>query len=177
MGIYTDFETAIMHSVMAAVIPVQPVVSPAVSNFPTSARNLSGFAGQARVASAFGDVAIEAMRVGDHVRTFSGKLVRVRKIDKVSLDDDGMRTCPRVQPIRISANAFGPGRPMQAIMVLPEQEIGADAHVAIRFKTATELCSQAQAHRVKASGHTYYQIHFGEEATVRVEGVWVRVGL
>ena len=119
---------------------------------------------------------IEALRVGDYVRTFSGKMVCVRKIDQVNLDDDGMRTCPSVQPTRISANAFGPGRPVQEILVLPEQEIGPDAHVATRFKTATELCPQARAHRVKTSGHTYYQIHCDEAVTVRVEGVWVRVG-
>lgn len=176
MGLYANFETAIMQSVMAAVASAQPVVSPDVANFPAIARNLSGFAGQARVATAFGDVPIEALRVGDYVRTFSGKMVCVRKIDQVNLDDDGMRTCPSVQPIRISANAFGPGRPVQEILVLPEQEIGPDAHVATRFKTATELCPQARAHRVKTSGHTYYQIHCDEAVTVRVEGVWVRVG-
>ena len=108
MGLYTNFETAIMQSVMAAVASAQPVVSPDVANFPAIARNLSGFAGQARVATDFGDVPIEALRVGDYVRTFSGKMVCVRKIDQVNLDDDGMRTCPSVQPIRISANAFGP---------------------------------------------------------------------
>ena len=175
MGVYTNFETAIMQSVMAAVASAQPVVSPTVANFPAIERNLSGFAGQAWVATAFGDVPIEALRVGDHVRTFSGKMVRVRQIDQVNLNDDDMRTCPSVYPIRISANAFGPGRPMKEMTVLPAQEIGPDAHLATQFKTAAELCSQARAHRVKASGHTYYQIHCDEAATVRVEGVWVRV--
>ena len=174
MGVYTNFETAIMQSVMAKVASVQPVVYPTVANFPTLERNLSGFAGQARVTTAFGDMAIDALRVGDDVRTFSGKSARVRKIEKVTLDEDG-RTCPGVHPIRISANAFGPGRPMKEMTVLPEQEIDLDAHVATRFKTANELCSQARAHRVKATGHTYYRLHCDETVTVRVEGVRVRV--
>ena len=177
MGVYTNFETAIMQSLMAATASVQPVVPPSVANFPAVARNLSGFVGQARVATAFGEVALESLRVGNDIRTFSCKLARVRKIDKVNLDDDVMSLCPNVHPIRISANAFGPGRPMKDITVLPEQEIGVDAHVATHFKTANELCSQARARREKTTGHTYYRIRCDQIITARVEGVWVRVGL
>ena len=47
-------------------------------------------------------------------------MVRVRKIDKVNLDDDVMSTCSSAHPIRLSANAFGLGRPMKEMTVLPE---------------------------------------------------------
>lgn len=177
MGVYTNFETAIMQSVMASVASAQTVVSLPFANFLAVEHNLSGFIGQARVATAFGEVAIEALRVGDDVRTFSGQMARVRKIDKVNFDDDVMSLCPNVHPIRISANTFGPGRPMKDMTVLPEQEIGVDAHVATNFRTANELCSQARAHREKTTGHTYYRIRCDEIVTARVEGVWVRFGL
>ena len=175
MGFYTNFETSIMESVMAAVAPVQPVVPHTAANFTAVERNLTGFASQTRVATAFGDVPIDALRVGDEVRTFSGKSVRVRRIDKVNLDDASTSACPSALPIRISANAFGWGRPMKDMTVLPEQEIGPDAHAATNFKTANELCSQVRVQRVKATARTYYRLHCDEAVTVRVEGVWVRI--
>ena len=169
MGVYTNFEMAIIQSVLAAVVPAQPVVPTIVQEIPAAASARSGFAGQARVATAVGEMAIEALRVGDDVRTFSGKSVRVLKIDKIILGDAD------ADPVRISANAFGPSRPAHEITVLSAQEIGLDAHVATRFKAASDFGSQTMVNRVKAAGKTFYQVHCGETITVRVEGVWVRI--
>jgi len=57
-----------------------------------------------RAVTAFGDGAI-GLRVGDDVRPFSCKLVRLRKIDIVNLDDGVMRPCLGAHPVRISINA------------------------------------------------------------------------
>lgn len=172
---YTNFETAVMQSVMAAVSFMQPKVSARDEEPGVVDWNLAGFGGRVRVGTTFGDLPIEALRVRDEVRTASGKTVRVQWVDRLHLDEDFLTKHPSANPIRIPANAFGIGRPMQDMMVSPQQEISPDAHLASRFKTAVDLCSQAQAHRLRTAGLTYYRFHCGEPAVIRVEGVWARV--
>ncbi len=137
--------------------------------------NLPGFLGKARVGTAFGDLPIEALRVRDDIRTATGALVRVEWIDKLHLDEDFLAKHPSAQPIRIPANAFGQGRPMTEMTVSPCQMLSPDAHVASRFVSARDLCAQSRAHRVHSTGLTYYRFHCGAPATVRMEGVLVRV--
>lgn len=173
MGVYTNFETGVTQSVMTAVSSVQPVPSP---NHCSLQQSLTGFGGQARVATAFGDVPIETLRVNDLLRTFSGRMASVRTVEKVCMDGDFFSKSASAFPILIPANEFGFGRPMKAITILPEQEISIDAHVVSSFKTADELCSKARTQRVKTSGLSYYRFHCGEPVIVRVEGLWVRIG-
>ena len=64
MGAYTNFETAVMQSVMAAVSPVQPDVSSRETKHVAVDWNHTGFGGQVRIGTAFGDWPIETLRVG-----------------------------------------------------------------------------------------------------------------
>lgn len=137
--------------------------------------NLPGFTGQVRVGTAFGDLPIEALRIRDEIRTASGAIARVEWIDKLHIDEDFVRKHPSAQPIRIPANTFGIGRPMKDMLVSPQQQVCADPHVASRFQPAATLCLMSGAHRVLTLGLTYYRFRCGGPATVRVEGVWVRV--
>ena len=137
--------------------------------------NIPGFCGAARVATSFGDLPIEALRLRDEIRTSAGSMVRVKWIDKLHLDADFVNKHPDARPIRILANSFGRGRPMKDMLVAPRQEVCADPHVATRFQTALDLCARATAHRVQTNGLTYYRFHCGDPVCIRVEGVWVRV--
>lgn len=137
--------------------------------------NLPGFMGSARVSTSFGDLPIEALRIRDEIRTASGVFARVQWIDKLHLDADFMRKHPSAQPIMIPADRFGIGRPMKDITVSPCQLVCSDVHVASHFQSAANLCLMSRAYRLQTAGLTYYRFHCGGPATVRVEGVWVRV--
>jgi hypothetical protein len=136
---------------------------------------LPGFLGKARISTAFGDLPIEALRVRDDIRTYSGATARVQMIDKIHLDEDFLRKHPSALPIQIPANSFGPGRPTNDVFVSPGQEICPDAHVASTFIKSRALKGRFIYSPVHYSGLTYYRFHCGEPAIVRIEGIWVRV--
>ena len=162
---------------MAAVGPMPPPTPPPIADTGQGGVdwNLPGFGGRVRVATAFGDLPVEALRLRDEVRTSTGKIVRVQWIDKLHLDEDFLAKHPSAQAIRIPANAFGVGKPAQEMVVSPRQEVCADAHVATNFRSARDLCAQSKAFRVTVPGLTYYRFHCGDPVMVKVEGVWVRV--
>ena len=74
MGVYSNFETDVLHSVMAAVSSAQPAVCPGHTKPDNIEWNKSGFTGRVRVGTAFGDLPIEALRLRDEIRTSSGRL-------------------------------------------------------------------------------------------------------
>lgn len=136
---------------------------------------LPGFSGKSRVTTVFGDLPIEALRMRDDLRTYSGASARVMLVDKIHLDGDFLRSQPSALPIRIPANAFGPARPAQDMLLSPGQEICSDAHVATQFQKARELKTRFTPDLAHSSGLTYYRFHCGAPTIVRVDGLWVRV--
>ena len=136
---------------------------------------LPGFATACRVSTVFGDLPVEALRVRDDLRTFSGASARVQHIDRIHLDAEFLRSQQSALPIRIPANAFGPGRPSQDMLVSPGQEISSDAHVASHFVKARDLRDRFAADLTQSSGLTYHRFHCGAPAIVRIDGLWVRV--
>lgn len=136
---------------------------------------LPGFVGSARVTTTFGDLPIEALRLRDDLRTYSGANARVQMVDKIHLDDEFIRTRQDALPIRIPANSFGLGKPMRDISVSPGQEICPDAHVASTFMPAREMRGRFNVDTTHSAGLSYYRFHCGEPTIVRVEGIWVRV--
>ncbi len=111
----------------------------------------------------------------DDIRTNTGRVVRVQWIDKIQLDEDFVFRCPDALPTIIPANAFGGGRPMQELVISPQQEVSPDPHIAARFLSGTELRARCNAQRALPGGLTYYRFHCGEPVVIRAEGVWVRV--
>lgn len=136
---------------------------------------LPGFSGKSRVSTVFGDLPIEALRERDDLRTYAGVNAHVQKIDRIHLDSEFLGAHESALPIRIPANAFGPGRPVQDMVVSPGQEICADAHVATQFLKAKELRGRFGPDLTQSAGLTYYRFHCGNPTVVRVDGVWVRV--
>ena len=118
---------------------------------------------------------LEALRVRDDLRTYSGASATVQEVDRIHLDQDFLRKQPSALPIRIPANAFGPGRPSQDMLLSPGQEICPDAHVATTFVKANELRSRFNPDLAQATGLTYFRIHCGTPAIVRVDGIWIRI--
>lgn len=142
---------------------------------PRLAWYLPGMMGKARVSTVFGDLPVEALRVRDDLRTYSGASARVEVVDRIHLDQDFLRKQPSALPIRIPANAFGPGRPAQDMLISPGQEICPDAHVATTFIKVNDLRTRFNPDLAQATGLTYVRFHCGAPAIVRIDGLWVRV--
>jgi hypothetical protein len=152
-------------------------VSPAGAD-PVAARvdwYLPGVLGKSRVSTVFGDLPVEALRVRDDLRTHTGISARVELVDKIHLDQDFLRNNPSALPVRIPANAFGPGRPAQDMMLSPGQELCPDAHVVTQFLKARDLQNRFQQDTSQSAGLTYYRFHCGMPAVVRMDGLWIRV--
>lgn len=160
-----------LRSALSALKP-QPVAQPAEPK--AVDWYLPGFGGQARVGTIFGDLPVEALRVRDDIRTYTGATASVQKVDRINLDEDFLRKHESALPITIPANSFGPGRPMRDLVVSPGQEICMDLHVASTFCKAKELRGRFLSNPVQSSGMTYYRFHCGAPAIVRVEGIWIR---
>ena len=136
---------------------------------------LPGFSGKARISTTFGDLPMEALRLRDTVRTYSGATARVQLVDKIHLDAELIRQHQSALPIRIPAHSFGPGKPLRDLVVSPGQEICPDAHVAAVFLKARDLRGRFYLDLTQSAGLTYYRFHCGEPAILRVEGIWIRV--
>jgi hypothetical protein len=149
--------------------------APERNKYKTADWYLPGFVGKARVGTTFGELPIEALRPRDDLNTYAGDVVKVVAVDKVHLDEDFIRHHPRALPIRIPANAFGPGRPLNDMFVSPGQEICPDVHVASEFYKARNLPGNFTLDLSQSMGLTYYRFHCGQPAIVRVEGTWIRV--
>lgn len=142
---------------------------------PRLAWYLPGLNGKSRISTTFGELPVEALRVRDDLRTYSGASAMVQEVDRIHLDQEFLRKQPSALPIRIPANAFGPGRPSQDMLLSPGQEICPDAHVATTFVKANELRSRFNPDLAQATGLTYFRIHCGTPAIVRVDGLWIRI--
>jgi hypothetical protein len=149
--------------------------TPERSRYKTADWYLPGFVGKARVGTTFGDLPIEALRPRDDLPTYAGATVKVAAVDRIHLDEDFIRHHPRALPIRIPADAFGPGRPMNDMLISPGQEICPDIHIASAFYKARNLPGNFTLDLSQSMGLTYHRFHCGQPAMVRVEGVWIRV--
>lgn len=136
---------------------------------------LSGFCGKERVGTTFGDLPIEALRARDELRTYDGQTANVQVVDRLKLDWNFIRNNPRALPIRIPANAFGPGKPERDLLVSPGQEICTDLHAGATFVKAQKLAGRFRMDFTQNSGLTYYRFHCGAPKVIKVEGTWVRV--
>ncbi|MEL6598485.1 MAG: Hint domain-containing protein [Pseudomonadota bacterium] len=76
-----------------------------------------------RVRAEGGDVPVEALAVGDLVMTADRGLQTVRWIGTVTLPVGALADRPELWPVRISAGAFGPGRPARDLTVSPQHRI------------------------------------------------------
>ena len=79
-----------------------------------------------RIATPEGEVAIEHLRVGDHVVTAAGESAPIQWIGHRRVDCRRHPRPEQVNPVRIVAEAFAPGLPRRDLLVSPQHAIYAE---------------------------------------------------
>ena len=125
------------------------------------------FAAGTRLETADGDVAVEALRVGDRLRTRDGGLAPVRWIGRRHID---CRRHPKpgdVWPVRIRAGAFGAGVPRRDLYLSPDHAVLVDeALIPIRL-----LVNGAGIASVPVAEVTYFHVELPLHDVVLAEGL------
>lgn len=80
-----------------------------------------------RILTAFGDLPVQDLRVGDLVHTVDHGLQPIRWIGARDVTETRMRVAPHLQPVKICRNAFGPGLPATDIWVSPNHRMMLEA--------------------------------------------------
>ena len=91
-----------------------------------AASNVTCFAAGTRLRTARGDVPVEALAIGDLVATKSGALAPIRWLGHRRIDCRRWSDPYAVYPIRVAADAFGPGRPCRDLYLSPAHAVGVE---------------------------------------------------
>ena len=125
------------------------------------------FAAGTRVATLGGEMAVEALRPGDAVLTVEGRVMRVRWVGHRRV---ACRHHPRpwdVQPVRIGAGAFGPGRPARPLFLSPDHAVACDGVlVPVRYLLNGATVVQGDVEAV-----TYWHVELERHALLLAEGL------
>ena len=81
------------------------------------------YAAGTRIATDRGEVAVESLAPGDLVRTQTGRLAPVRWVGRRRIDCRRHARPENVMPVRIAADAFGPGLPRRALLLSPDHAV------------------------------------------------------
>jgi hypothetical protein len=126
------------------------------------------FAAGTSIATIDGSVAVEALRVGDLVRTHGGLVRPIRWIGQRSIDLRQHSVPERVQPVRIIADAFADGVPRHDVRLSPDHAVFVDG-VLIPLRL---LVNGASIRREAACRSvTYYHIELDAHDVLLAEGL------
>jgi len=126
------------------------------------------FAAGTRISTSRGDVAVEALRVGDVVQVLHG-----RHSEPVTWIGHRTVDCTRhprphlVWPVRIAAHAFGPGRPCRDLYVSPDHAI----YVSDVLIPAKYLVNGQSIVQVECDEVTYYHVELSRHAVLLAEAL------
>jgi hypothetical protein len=117
------------------------------------------FADGTRVLTERGEVAVEALRVGDRVAALSGRLARVVWI--------GRRRVAAGALVRVDAGAFGAGVPHRALWLSPDHAVLVDGVlVPVRY-----LVNGADIVAGEVAGAGYWHVELAAHAVLLAEGL------
>jgi hypothetical protein len=121
------------------------------------------FAAGTRIATPDGEVPVERLRPGDRVRTPEGP----RLLCWVAHRQVDARAAPEQRPVRITADAFGPGRPARDLLLSPAHAILAEGHLV----PAACLVDGARVRREPTGRITYHHLGLPTHTLLRAEGL------
>ena len=118
------------------------------------------FAAGTMIRTARGEVAVEALTTEDEVVTVSGEQLPIRWIGHRNVDCVRHPRPEAVLPVRIAANAFGPGLPERALFLSPDHAVFAeDVLIPVKHLINGDSIVQVPVDRV-----TYYHVETPEHA-------------
>ena len=147
---------------------MQAVGLRASEDLPEFAGPASCYAAGTRIATARGEVAVEALRVGDQaVALLAQGFASVRRIGSRTID---LRTHPaaeNLRPVRIRAGAFGEGRPARDLVVGPGRALFVDGSLipAERLLNGHSIVQEAW------TSVTYWQVGLDRQDVLLAEGL------
>ena len=125
------------------------------------------FAAGTRILLPDGERAIEDLRPGDLVVTESGRPQPIRWIGRRHIDFRHHLNRHRVLPVRVAANAFGPGKPRRDLLLSPDHALFID-DVLIPVRHLVNGSTVAQ---IACRGVTYYHIELPRHDVLLAEGL------
>ncbi|HEY7580750.1 MAG TPA: Hint domain-containing protein, partial [Acetobacteraceae bacterium] len=125
------------------------------------------YAAGTRIATPRGEVPIERLHRDDLVQTISGKPQPIRWIGHRRVDFRRHPNRQRVLPVRIAANAFGPGRPKRNLLLSPDHAVFAEG-VLIPIR---HLINGANVVQLQRHSMTYYHIELPRHDVLLADGM------
>jgi hypothetical protein len=126
------------------------------------------YAAGTRILTTSGEVAVEALRVGQRVRTAAGEAKPISWIGHRSIDGE-------VWPVRVQAHAFGPGRPHRDLWLSPDHAVlvdgdgeGAAPAVLIPIRYLVNGATVCQERRDQV---TYFHVELAMHDVLLAEGL------
>jgi hypothetical protein len=121
-----------------------------------------------RILTERGERAVEALQVGDRIRTMlDGSLAPIIWLGRREVDCASRPQPRKVWPVRVAAGAFGPGRPHSDLWLSPDHAVYVDG-VLIPVRYLINGCTIMQ---VPAQRVTYYHVELPQHDVVLAEGL------
>jgi Hint domain len=141
---------------------------------PAATWTLPGLLGSTRVATSFGHVPAQLVRVGDTLRTREGNFVRVQRITDLRIDEDFLARRPDAAPVMIRRNGLRAGTPHQDVALSPGQMVSVGPN---RFEdrlVRADTLSRERGGIDRTLGMmVYIRLHLAESAQINCDGLWV----
>jgi len=125
------------------------------------------FASGTRIATAIGEVAVEALEVGDEVLLAAGGAAPIVWIGHRRASARGHARPLDVNPIRVAAGCFGPGQPRRDLWLSPDHAVYADG-VLIPVRALVDGVAIAS---VAVEEVVYFHIELADHAVILAEGL------
>ena len=125
------------------------------------------FAVGTRIATPAGEVAVEALRIGDRVLSVSGEDVPVRWLGYRRVDCRGHPRPQDVRPVRVRTGAFAPGVPARDLLLSPDHAVFANGSlVPVRY-----LINGRSIVQEAWDGVTYWHVELERHDVLLAEGL------
>ncbi len=132
-----------------------------------------------RIATDRGEVAVEALRLGDRVLTRDNGYQPLRWIGRRDLSLADLIVKPTLRPVEIAAGALGAGLPLRAMKVSPQHRMlieGAKAEMLFGevevLVAATHLTALSGVETRLTAGVSYIHLLFDRHEIICAEGAW-----
>jgi hypothetical protein len=131
------------------------------------------------ILTAFGDIPVEHLKVGDLIHTVDNGLQPIRWIGSREITRTKMQVAPQAQPVRIKRGAFGPYMPAQDIWVSQQHQMLLETDEAHNLFSCMSVLAPAKA---LVNGQSilldtdmqevkYMHLMFDEHQVVFVDGI------